>query len=66
MDKHTETPWPLHPDGRPKKMGEMTPAERRAQFTDAVQQVKATMERPGMREAMAEFVDGIADAQPKH
>jgi hypothetical protein len=66
MPNHIETPWPMHPDGRQKKMGEMTPEERKAQFKDAVQRVKTTMETPAMRQAIQEYVDGTADAQPKH
>jgi hypothetical protein len=66
MSNPLETPWPVHPNGRPKKMREMTPAERKAQFKDAAQQVKVTMETPAMREAIQEYVDGTTDAQPKH
>lgn len=40
---HVDTPWPTHADGRPKKMGDMTPAERKAQFKDGVQQAAGTI-----------------------
>jgi hypothetical protein len=66
ITNHVETPWPLHADGRPKKIDEMTPDERKALFKDAAQRVNATMEATAMREAIREFVDGVADAQAKH
>lgn len=66
MPDHVETPWPTHPDGRPKKMGEMTPEERKAQFKDAAHRAKVTVETPAMRQAFQEYVDGTADSQPKH
>lgn len=66
MTKHLDTPWPSHPDGRRKTVGEMTPEERKAQFKDAAHRVKETMEAPAMRQAIQEFVDGTADAKPKH
>lgn len=56
----------MHPGGRPKKMGEMTPEERREQFRDAVAIVKARIETPAMQQALREFVDGTADAASKH
>lgn len=66
MTNPTETPWPTHQDGRPKKMGEMTPEERKAQFRDAVATVKSRIETPAMQQALREFLDGTADAAPKH
>ena len=66
MTTQAETPWPTHPDGRPKKMGEMTPEERRAQFRDAAATVKTKMEAPAVQQALREFVDGTVDAAPKH
>lgn len=54
----TKLTWPRHPDGRPKKMGEMTRAERRERFVEAVQEVKKTFEHPLMREKVAEILRG--------
>lgn len=58
--------WPTHPDGRPKKMGEMTPEERRAQFAAAATTVRAQLEQPAMQQAMKEYLDGTVDGQAKH
>jgi hypothetical protein len=45
--------WPTHDDGRPKKMGEMTPDERKACWRDAALKVKAEMESPAMQAKLA-------------
>jgi len=66
MTNNAENPWPTHKDGRPKKMNEMSPGERKTQFKEAAQRVKATMETLPMRQAIQEFVDGTSDAQTKH
>lgn len=47
-----ETPWPTHPDGRLKKMGEMTKAEQREQIRLACLKVKRELESPQMRDAL--------------
>lgn len=44
---NTAREWPKHADGMPKKMGEMTPEERRAQFEDAVSVAKGKVEGSG-------------------
>ena len=36
--------WPTHPNGSPKKIGEMTHEERRAQFRAAILRLKPEME----------------------
>lgn len=44
--------WPRHDDGRPKKIGEMEPAERSKIIQRACERVKAEFESPAMQEAM--------------
>ena len=61
-----KTSWPTHADGRPKKLGEMTSDERRAQFASATARIGAELAKPGAQQAMREYIDGTADAQPKH
>lgn len=61
-----KTPWPMHTDGRPKKMGEMTLDERRAQIGSASATIRGELSQPAVQQAMREFLDGTADAQPKH
>ena len=50
---HVFTPWPKHPDGTPKKMGEMTQAEQRAQWVDACARLKVEFETPAIQAALA-------------
>jgi hypothetical protein len=57
-------PWPKRPDGSNKTMGEMTPAERRAQFTAACQRLKAEFERPEVQAALQAALD-VADSEVK-
>lgn len=61
-----KTPWPKHPDGQPKKLGEMTSDERRAQFVSASATIRAELAQPATQQALREYLDGTADAQPKH
>lgn len=48
----TKDTWPKHADGRPKKMGEMTPDERRACTKASVARLKAEFENPTHQDAM--------------
>jgi hypothetical protein len=41
--------WPKHPDGRNKKMGEMTQDERRAQWKTAGARVMGNFQRPDVQ-----------------
>lgn len=52
--KHT--PWPTHPDGRNKRMGEMTLDEQREQIRASCGRLKAEIESP-------EFAAAIAKAE---
>lgn len=56
--------WPTHPDGRPKKMGELTPAERRAQVRTAMARLKQEMESPEFAEALKRAADQIQPPSP--
>lgn len=49
----TESNWPKHPDGRNKKMGEMTADERRTQWKAAADRAKVYFEQPGVRAGIA-------------
>lgn len=40
------TDWPKHESGRNKRVGEMTPAERKAAFSAATSKLKAEFEHP--------------------
>ena len=51
--KMTDTPWPKHPDGRNKRMGEMTKDERRAQWQAAGQRLQAEFNDPGVKARLA-------------
>jgi hypothetical protein len=46
--------WPKHPDGTPKKIGEMTPEERKQQTEIACKRLKRELESP-------EFVKAVRD-----
>lgn len=50
--------WPKHPDGRPKKMGEMTREERLAQWRSASLKIKGELETPAMQAAFANMLRG--------
>jgi hypothetical protein len=52
----TESTWPKHPDGRNKKMGEMTADERRAQWKGAADRAKAYFEQPVVKAGIAAVV----------
>ena len=51
------TDWPKHPDGRNKKMGEMTPDERREQFRASLARLKAEFEDPRKQAAIKAAFD---------
>lgn len=53
--------WPTHADGRPKKMGEMTPEERREQTSQAVEVVKKDFEDPGMQKRLQKALDDFRE-----
>jgi len=53
-DNHTggqmkEPEWPKHPDGTPKKMGELTPAQQREQFQAALRRLKPEFANMGVK-----------------
>jgi hypothetical protein len=48
--------WPRHPDGRPKKVGEMTREESRAVAEAACARLKAEFEQPHVQRAFAEML----------
>lgn len=50
QDKVTE--WPKHPDGRNKKLGEMTRDEQREAIKPALAALKKELESPEMRQAI--------------
>lgn len=52
------TDWPKHADGSPKKMGEMTADERRAQFKLACQRLQAEFDHPAVQEKLAAVLNG--------
>ncbi len=52
-----ETPWPKHPDGSNKKMGEMTQDERSAQWKAAGARLQAEFDRPEVRAGIAAVLD---------
>lgn len=54
--------WPKHPDGRPKKIGEMTFEEARDQTRIACDRLKTEFENPAHQAAMARYLDGKFDA----
>lgn len=49
--------WPTHPDGTNKRVGDMTPEERKRVFAEAAARVKADFERPEVQRRMAELLD---------
>ena len=49
----TASTWPTHEDGTNKRVGEMTPEEKRAVFKAAVERVQAGFERPDVQERFA-------------
>jgi hypothetical protein len=45
-----ETPdWPKNPDGTPKRMGELTPAQQREQFSAALKRLKPEFANLGVK-----------------
>jgi len=55
--------WPKHPDGKPKKMGEMTRDEQRAQWRSAATRLEAEFADPLVQEKIAAVLSG---ANVKH
>jgi hypothetical protein len=50
--KEQERPeWPKHPDGRPKKMGELTKAEQAAQVKAALVKIETELSSSAAQEA---------------
>jgi hypothetical protein len=52
------TNWPKHPDGRPKKIGEMTPEEQRRHVKAACKRLEAEFARPDVQEKIAAILHG--------
>lgn len=50
--------WPKHPDGTNKRVGDMTPEEKRAVFQAATLRLKAEFEQPDMQAKMAAVLNG--------
>lgn len=42
------TPWPKNPDGTPKRMGQLTREQQRAQFIEAIERLKPELKRIGI------------------
>jgi hypothetical protein len=53
-----QSEWPKHPDGSNKRVGDMTPEERRAVFKAAGIRLKAELERPEVQERVAHVLNG--------
>lgn len=51
-------PWPTHPNGKPKKMGEMTRDEQREQFRAAAKRLEAEFANPLVQEKIAAVLNG--------
>lgn len=41
--------WPKNPDGTPKRMGELTPAQQREQFSAALKRLKPEFANLGVK-----------------
>jgi hypothetical protein len=54
--------WPVHNNGRPKKIGEMNAEERHAVFEAGVKRVKSQFESPKFQKAISDF---LSDDPPK-
>jgi hypothetical protein len=52
--------WPRHSDGHPKKMGEMTTAERKAVTAEAVATLKTEFENPARQKALSDALNVAA------
>lgn len=50
--------WPKHESGRNKRVGEMTPAERKAVFSAATAKLKAEFEHPDTQAKIAAVLRG--------
>ena len=50
--------WPKHPDGRTKKMGEMTPEEARAVIQASCQRLKVEFDHPLVQQKFASILSG--------
>ena len=48
--------WPKHPDGRNKKMGEMTREEQVEQFGAACDRLQAEFNQPSVKKALTEIL----------
>ncbi len=48
--------WPKHPDGTPKKMGEMTREEQREQFEAAGARLQREFQQPAVKAALAKIL----------
>lgn len=53
---------PKHPDGRPKKIGEMTFEEAREQTRIACDRLRVEFEHPAHQAAMARYLNGKLDS----
>jgi hypothetical protein len=53
--------WPKHPDGRPMKMGEMTPEQRREQAAIACKRLEAAFKHPRVQESLSRI---LSDPSP--
>ena len=51
------TDWPKHPDGRPKKMGEMSADEQRRQVEASCRRIQREFDRPGRQAALATWLE---------
>lgn len=52
------TTWPKHPDGRPKKLGEMTRTEQDAQIKDSCTRLQREFNDPMVKEKIAAVLNG--------
>lgn len=50
--------WPKHPDGRPKKMGEMTREEAWEQTKIACKRLEAEFAQPAVKAKLAAILNG--------
>ncbi len=50
--------WPKHPDGRPKKMGEMTAVEQTSAWRAAAKRIEGEFSNPLVQEKIAAVLNG--------
>lgn len=55
--KHARPAWPRHPDGTPKRMGEMTRAEQATQVRAAADIIQKDLNTPAAKEILRAFVE---------